>query len=452
MDKDEISNELLAEIKAVKNSAKQELDSWQKQLRNAKKGEKYYAEILFPPGINVISFENLSELGLKIIKKNDQPNLFLITGTPNKAGSFEIPFKFLATGYRASLLNNLYYYYKDKISSLIQTHVFTLLVNPDPRDLWKNIPTDENIIYFKKDFDSQLLGANGHILLGASQRGRSHAHTGLPRDDDFCLDYVDGWHILAVADGAGSAKFSRQGSKLACEATLRTCRELLDSHDSLNELFNNINAQTNPTLWKKRAEKYLYHILPASVSEARKAIRAVASENGHQFRDYATTLLIAVTKKFRHGWVVVSFQIGDGAMAMFHADTATLLAEPDEGEFGGQTRFITMDGMMENESLMRRLHIDFVPDLQGICLMTDGVSDAKFSTLANLQEPSLWQELKRELDSIAISADAEDRLLNWLQFWSQGNHDDRTIAILKVSPPRAISQARQIAVPAIWNK
>src|SRR5690606_14699190 len=50
----------------------------------------------------------------------------------------------------------------------------------------------------------------------ASKRGRSHAHEGTFRDDDFCTKSLpNDWAIVAVADGAGSAKYARQGSKIA---------------------------------------------------------------------------------------------------------------------------------------------------------------------------------------------------------------------------------------------
>jgi serine/threonine protein phosphatase PrpC len=53
-------------------------------------------------------------------------------------------------------------------------------------------------------------------MLAASQRGRSHAHKGDAREDDFFIATGEGWCIAIVADGAGSAKYSRYGSQLIC--------------------------------------------------------------------------------------------------------------------------------------------------------------------------------------------------------------------------------------------
>ena len=67
-------------------------------------------------------------------------------------------------------------------------------------------------------------------------------------------------------------------------------------------------------------------------------------------------------------------------------------------------------------------------------LMTDGVSDPMFETDANLNKIEKWNELyesiTREVDLSDNNSESQFQLLKWLDFWSQGNHDDRTIAIL----------------------
>ena len=71
-------------------------------------------------------------------------------------------------------------------------------------------------------------------------------------------------------------------------------------------------------------------------------------------------------------------------------------------------------------------------------MMTDGVSDPKFETDANLNNPDKWDDLWDDLthnkefpvELLDDNVAAKDQLLNWLDFWSPGNHDDRTIAIL----------------------
>ncbi|MBD5302851.1 MAG: protein phosphatase 2C domain-containing protein, partial [Bacteroides sp.] len=85
-----------------------------------------------------------------------------------------------------------------------------LAFNPNPRDLWRNIPTDKDIQYYKEDSDTAYLkveaeadGTPRKDIVAASQRGRSHAQEGKARDDHFSLFHCEesDWYIIAVADG-----------------------------------------------------------------------------------------------------------------------------------------------------------------------------------------------------------------------------------------------------------
>jgi hypothetical protein len=118
----------------------------------------------------------------------------------------------------------------------------------------------------------------------------------------------------------------------------------------------------------------------------------------------------------------------------------TLLGVPDSGEFAGQTRFLTMQEIFADGAYVNRIRFKVVPDFTALILMTDGITDPKFQTDANLRNIAIWQELWQDLngnneDGCKVDfKEAPDKakaaLMNWLDFWSPGNHDDRTIAIL----------------------
>ena len=77
-----------------------------------------------------------------------------------------------------------------------------------------------------------------------------------------------------------------------------------------------------------------------------------------------------------------------------------------------------------------------------LALMTDGVSDPFFETDTKLNSSTEWDSFvlsdadvddgPRSLKEVLLNEgdDAADRLLKWLSFWSRGNHDDRTLAVL----------------------
>ena len=149
-----------------------------------------------------------------------------ITGKPAAAGDSTI---------------TLSYKYKGWIDGEpISTVNIPIAFNPDPRSLWKNIPTSKDIPFYKPDFDCDYVkvgsaedGTPRKDIVAASQRGRSHAQEGKARDDHFKMVHCEesDWYIIAVADGAGSAKLSRRGSEIACNTVVEHCLEQLKNYN-----------------------------------------------------------------------------------------------------------------------------------------------------------------------------------------------------------------------------
>jgi hypothetical protein len=71
--------------------------------------------------------------------------------------------------------------------------------------------------YPKSHLDAAGLVRGDIRIAAASRRGRSHEHAGSFRDDDFYINHCQetGWSVMLVADGAGSAVNSREGSRIA---------------------------------------------------------------------------------------------------------------------------------------------------------------------------------------------------------------------------------------------
>jgi hypothetical protein len=67
--------------------------------------------------------------------------------------------------------------------------------------------------------------------------------------------------------------------------------------------------------------------------------------------------------------------------------------------------------------------------------MTDGVSDPKFGTDNALKDPTRWLAWWRNdlCTGVNLSRDHDAtpvELESYLDFWSQGEHDDRTLALV----------------------
>ena len=326
--------------------------------------------------------------------------------------------------------------------------------NPNPRSLWKNIPTSQNLLYYKPDYECEYLkvetcGNTGprKDIVAASQRGRSHAQEGKPRDDHFKLFHCDDsdWYIIAVADGAGSAKYSREGSRIACETVVDHCKEQLTNNADFEEWIRAYHLAENKESAHRQMSTIIYNIIGNAAFKASKKITEAAQTNHFYVKDFATTLMFAICKKFDFGWFVASYWVGDGAMCIFNKEKKSfkLLGVPDEGEFSGQTRFLTMPEIFKDaKSVMDRLRFSIEEDFTALILMTDGVSDPMFGTVNNLNTYQKWEELwdkllsgfaEDEIRGVKLTDDNEEaqyQLLKWMDFWSPGNHDDRTMAIL----------------------
>lgn len=214
---------------------------------------------------------------------------------------------------------------------------------------------------------------------------------------------------------------------------LADCKKFEEEIDTYNEFKNESESEA-----RKMVGDFIYKIVGTAAFKAQKAIFEEAKMQDQPSKLYATTLLLTICKRFEYGWFVASFWVGDGAICLYdkEAHTAKLLGVPDEGEYAGQTRFLTMPEIFKDAtSLYQRLRFHIVPDFTALFLMSDGVSDPMFETDANLANPNKWDALWENLKEggVELTDDNEEsksQLLDWLDFWSPGNHDDRTIAIL----------------------
>jgi serine/threonine protein phosphatase PrpC len=309
----------------------------------------------------------------------------------------------------------------------------------DPRSLWKNIPSDCTARFHKPDENSASCATELVTLIGSSVRGRSHAHKGIHRDDDFQLysHPSSDWNVLCVADGAGSCKYSRQGSFLASSKSTSTLRETLNGHYGieLEKAFAVFEVERTEANHRKLQEIYQHTIVKAVFDAVKSIQETVEQSHGDSFKDFSTTLLLAAHKQVAGGHLVISFWIGDGGAVIYEKNKQViLLGKPDSGEFAGQTRFLDKK-LFADGSIYSRIRIEKVTTMTAIILATDGITDAWFNTEKQLENIEVWDKLWEQLEPIVCNKDlqkSERELTDWMGFWSQGNHDDRTIALCTV--------------------
>ncbi|TCT19413.1 PP2C family serine/threonine-protein phosphatase [Thiobaca trueperi] len=341
------------------------------------------------------------------------PSTGHLTGTPADAGDYRLRLRWTTDGRTSHAGDCL------------------LIVNPDPRSLWKIVEPPIDAPCPKPHLDSRLLTAGGRRIVAASRRGRSHEHVGGFREDDCFIrhDAYSGWSLLLVADGAGSAPCSREGSRLAVTTAGACLSEnltgALGAHLSAGLDRWGADSDAPPSLTAGFARLFQQASLHAV-----QAIEDAARESGGTARDYATTLLGAAVKESGRETVLATVWIGDGAIAAYGPrGQIRLMGTPDSGEFAGQTRFLDR-ATLADPGFATRIGIAHHPDLTAMLLLTDGVSDPCFETDNGLRDPARWDRLWDDLSPLLGAPDPERRLLDWLAFFSPGNHDDRTLAVL----------------------
>jgi hypothetical protein len=401
-------------------------------LRNATVGKPYQVE----PGAIATAIakqrgDNPEQVRISHLQLPDDCGLIFdeatgaVTGTPTRSfeGSFNLD-------------------YEPARSAASTSIKVTFLINPDPASLWKDLPPPSDAPYQKALLDHSDVQLGPFRIVAASRRGRSHANKGEFRDDDYAIGYAadSGWLVVVVADGAGSATYSRRGSQIACAVAKNRLVAVLNSTE-----LNQAEAQyVQHRDWQHREVKLAlrqslyeaaldgHHKLRAEVAQPSEPLPAPAT-----LRNYDTTLILLVMKKTGEGCIAATFAIGDGGAGILpHPGEGIPLTHADSGEHAGQTIFLTFDSTVANTeaNLESRFHLAQTQEFAGALAMTDGITDPKFPSDAAFADPAQWAALWAELQPSLTSSQA---LLDWMNFFSPGNHDDRTLVAVLPAPSAA---------------
>lgn len=246
-------------------------------------------------------------------------------------------------------------------------------------------------------------------LISCSAIGTSHQKNNLP-----CQDYADSFECLeneliigAIADGAGSAKHSDLGSKVAVDqaiAYLKTSWQFLP--EDRDQIFGQTLKEVKSNLEKK------------------------AKSKDCSLRDLACTLsiIVATSKWF------AAMQIGDGAIVVKSQDKPDyrLLFMPHKGEYANQTVFIT------SNNAEKYLQIKFEEkELSFISLATDGIENISLDKKVKPWKASEKFFAPIDKEAREIDTDRCDQELKEFLHSSRINHrtdDDKTLLLAFYQP------------------
>lgn len=265
------------------------------------------------------------------------------------------------------------------------------------------------------------LKATGWEAIAASRRGRLHAHRGDFREDAIALHVFDGGWCGAVADGAGSAPWSRIGATVATHT------------------FCAVYAQASGTTDERSAD---------AARAVFTTLRTLAERLEILPRTLRTTLIAVIVTAND----VVTMQVGDGGVVVFTNDrTAHLPQVGDAGEFSGDvTLFLPDDG--SGERLAASRHSTPARDVRAVLLASDGIEDPWYplarhaTTLRELIENGVSDELAQRVatttsvqmpfrGAVSRAEDPVRALAEWMAFEKRGENDDRSLLFARFASP-----------------
>lgn len=384
-------------------------------IANGKIKEFYKEKITIKENIEIeILYEsiNFSENNLGLSVEDS-----FIVGVPQKTGSSVINFN---------------YKYQDNIYKACAN----LVIVADPKDLWEvNEPAEDSLFPKDHEFYKTIKFNNNqnYKIIAASRRGRSHEHNGSFRDDHFeykILEHDPSLVILSVADGAGSAKYSREGSRLASEQSINFLNHKLAAIQAFQDLEKYVFEEPHTSeINKSIVENWntaSIQLFREATDYAMEKIRQKVENTQSSFRDFATTLQIVIVKHVQDKRFISSFWVGDGAVAVYNQEKIRLLGQTDGGDYVGQTVFLSPN----LEPFHQYVSITIASVHDWLFLMSDGISDPYFETDSELSSLDNWTQFYNEYKEV-LNNDIDGSELNEkIHFFKKGHHDDRTLLVL----------------------
>jgi len=226
-------------------------------------------------------------------------------------------------------------------------------------------------------------------VAAASVRGVGHERVGLPCQDACRLRILP--HeilVIAVADGAGSARLSQYGSTAAVEA-------VVDSFRSDAEL---MPLPATDDDWRRLLTNLLHH--------ARAALEREAETRQAALDELATTLSVALVTPT----VLAAAQIGDGAVvAADETGVPFTLTAPQSGEYLNETVFLT-----STEAIASAQIRVFHGAVRRVAAITDGLQMLALAMPSGEAHAAFFASAFRFAAGITDSETAQQQLVTFL--------------------------------------
>lgn len=217
-------------------------------------------------------------------------------------------------------------------------------------------------------------------------RGRSHDKAHIPCQDATYYDSDGKVQAIALADGAGSARFSGYGAQLV---TQKACRYIVRNFHSVFAFEDGVKVKTDIV-------KYLL----SELDKRKLAIREKPGNADCEIHDLACTfLMVAVSEDS-----FILAHIGDGVIGYMRNGELKVATAPDNGEFANVTTFVTSANALGAMRLIK----GSLDGISGFILMSDGTENS----LYDKQVGKLSGACAKLIDGVAGFRNTEKRRRN----------------------------------------
>lgn len=231
-------------------------------------------------------------------------------------------------------------------------------------------------------------------------QGRGHAKNNIPCQDKVAKLESNGVHVIVLADGAGSAKFSHFGAECVVKSVA----------GFIVEKFSYIIAQEDG---RNVTRELLTFILNQLENEA--------GLHNCTIKDLASTLLIAAVSE-KNFFVA---HLGDGVIGYLNDKSLKTVSVPDNGEFANETYFVTSSSAAAH----MRIYKGELKNICGFVLMSDGTEQSLYDKKNKTLAPAIKRLLHRTclVDDKILTPQLEEALNSVVVM---STHDDCSIALL----------------------
>lgn len=231
-------------------------------------------------------------------------------------------------------------------------------------------------------------------IIQCAVQGRGHVKSDIPCQDKTYSAVANDTQVIALADGAGSARLSHYGAETV---TKYICSELTDKFD--------VYFADNDGVAVKQQ---LIEGLLKSLNETAKQLEC-------QTKELASTLLFVAVKNEQF----IIAHIGDGVIGYLKNNELKVASHPENGEFVNTTVFTTSKDAIMTMKLIK----GSLGQIQGFVLMSDGTETSLYSkkeqkladVLKKIMQMStvistnkVQEQLKQSFENVIIKATTDD--------------------------------------------